>query len=303
MGADEAEETGLDAEDFAGIDAANTIHTSFDFPTGVSLEEACARFYRIAGQFKEQRGSFPGVLIIDHVIALLPPETDLSAPVAMQSVSNALRQLQHVLDCLIVTLGHTNKNGEYLGSVMQRAGWDRAIRIEKEGEGGESAKHTIHINKWRDGLPGGMSRTFWLVTRKLGKTPRGKVTTSAVVHFGESRGRFPAVVDDSEADARLSEATRMASFDEYPEYLADYMRRQIAGAGDGVNGTTFLSDDLRTDTADALDHFAQRKQIRDPAKLLNQRRGQLARALSNLEKKAVVRLEVIAGKQTLVHML
>jgi hypothetical protein len=51
----------------------------------------------------------------------------------------------------------------------------------------------------------GVSKSFWLVTRELGRTPRGKIATSAVVSFEKPRGRFPRVddKDELEAEARL----------------------------------------------------------------------------------------------------
>ena len=67
------------------------------------------------------------------------------------------------------------------------SGLDGTTQLE-----GEGAKHTVHSNKWRDGLPGGVSKSFWLVTRELGQTPRGKIATSAVVSFEKPRGRFPS---------------------------------------------------------------------------------------------------------------
>ena len=54
-------------------------------------------------------------------------------------------------------------------------------------------------------MPGGVSKSFWRVPRELGRTPRGKIATSAVVSFEKPRGRFPRVddKDELEAEARL----------------------------------------------------------------------------------------------------
>ncbi|MGH7969400.1 MAG: AAA family ATPase, partial [Limisphaerales bacterium] len=166
----EAKAMGLDARDFATPDAADTIHTNFEFPFDAkSARAACARFYRIACDFKNRYGEFPGLVMIDHIVAMLPAGTDLNDAVAMKVVYNALGDLQRVLGCLIVVIGHTNKTDGYLGSVIQRAAWTRSIRIEKKGSG-EAAVHCIHNDKIRDGLSGGSSNTFRLVTRSIGTT-------------------------------------------------------------------------------------------------------------------------------------
>lgn len=59
-----------------------------------------------------------------------------------------------------------------------------------------------------------MSKSFWLVTRELGQTPRGKIATSAVVSFEKPRG------------VSLVVATRLAQFDSLVDDLADYMSRE-----------------------------------------------------------------------------
>jgi|tagenome__1003787_1003787.scaffolds.fasta_scaffold20137302_1 hypothetical protein len=97
--------------------------------------EACARFYRVACDFKELRGEYPGLIVVDHLVAMLPTGANLNDPVEMNAACKELRKLQEVLGCLFVVIGHTNKSDGYLGSVMQRAAWDRSLRIEKDGHG------------------------------------------------------------------------------------------------------------------------------------------------------------------------
>jgi hypothetical protein len=296
IGDAEAKATGLDPEDFVTRDAADTIHTSFDFPFDAkNSREACARFHRIACEFKELRGEFPGLMVVDHLVAMLPHGANLNDPVEMQNACAELRKLQQVLGCLIVVIGHVNKTDGYLGSVMQRAAWDRSLKIEKSGGSGEAAVHSIHDDKIRDGLAGGSSNTFRLVTRKIGTTPRGKDVTSAVVSFDTSFA-FPEVDDVEE---RILSG---AACDTLEEFIVEHMRREAEGS---ERPPVFTSVELREAIAPALDYFAPkgRAKVKDGAKLAEQRRKQFARAVAALEKSGRLSVEPTNGVQSILRLV
>lgn len=292
----EAKATGLDAEDFATPNESETIHTSFEFPFDAKTSrEACARFYRVACDFKQLRGEFPGLIVVDHLVAMLPTGANLNDPVEMNTACKELRKLQEVLGCLIVVIGHANKNDGYLGSVMQRAAWDRSLKIEKKGSG-EAAVHTIHDDKIRDGLAGGSSNTFRLVSRKIGKTPRGKEVTSAVVSFNTSFA-FPEVNDQEEQI--LSGA---AACDTLEDFIVQHMRRETEGS---ERPPVFTSVELREAITPALDHFAPkgRAKVKDASKLTEQRRKQFGRAVAALEKAGRLSVEPTNGVQSILRLV
>ena len=291
----EAKATGLDPEEFATPDESETIHTSFDFPFDVKTSrEACARFYRVACDFKELRGEFPGLIVVDHLVAMLPAGGNLNDPVEMNTACKELRKLQEVLGCLIVVIGHTNKSEGYLGSVMQRAAWDRSLKIEKQGQG-EGAVHKLHADKVRDGLAGGSSNTFRLVTRKIGKTPRGKEVTSAVVSFDASFA-FPEVDDNEERV--LSGA---AACETLEDFIVQHMRRETEGS---ERPPVFTSVELREAITPALDHFAPkgRTKVKDASRLGEQRRKQFGRAVAALEKSGRLNVEPTNGVQSILRL-
>jgi AAA domain len=188
MDKDEAKSLGQNSSHY-GI--ATAFDFTFEFPFGMEPENACARLYRLAVDFKLKNGSFPAIIGVDHMLALQPKN---AIGFDWQNVlSNELRVLKDVVGCTVVILIHENRAGGYFGAMAQRASWDRALHIVEEvkttGKKPEikktlTGRRFINDDKNRDGPKQGEVDSFTLVSRLLGHTPKNHAVSSAIVRFG-----------------------------------------------------------------------------------------------------------------------
>jgi hypothetical protein len=262
-----------------------------NFPIGMSSDKACARIYKIACEFKQRLGRFPALLALDHFGLLLEKGSSRSADEAVEPLYAELRKLAELLACTIWILVHTTKQGDtYSGSVTQEGAWDFAYKVEKTGTG-DDASHTILNKKQRDGIATASGSTFKLITRILGRTPKGLDYTSAFVSFK----RFGAVEVDDDSAGIIATALADGSVKTLDALVLRFLDAKGAGYSITVPRLTEL-------IGAAADRFRDRSKVRGEKpgrnkvaakKDGNARRMRVERAVGRLQTTGLITVELL----------
>ena len=240
------------------------------------------------------------MIVIDTVSASISPGNDREhAGPYMKS----LERISQATGANVTALHHPKKTGEALRGGGEFFGNGDAVILVSRDEKTRVGSVKASSEKFRIGDPSLVDFNYVLTPYKIGVDEDGE-DVNVILAVEHGRAEAMGAVSDDEADARL-ERWRFAKFEYLEDYVLDYMRQQVAGAGDEVTErTTFLSDQLREAVTPALDHFAPHTRKRAKGeKLAEQRRKQFARLLAGLVDQKRITVQRAQGRQSVVRLL
>jgi hypothetical protein len=255
---------------------------------------------KTANDAAEYFGMDVAMIIVDTVSASISPGNDREhAGLYMK----AMERISQATGAHVTALHHPTKTGDPLRGGGEFFGNGDAVILVSRDEKTKVGTIKASLEKFRIGDPALVDFNYELKPHKIGVDEDGEAI-NVILAVEHRRAEAMGAVSDDEADARL-ERFQLLKYENLEDYVLDYMRQQVAGAGDEVTErTTFLSDELREAVTPALDHFAPhtRKSAKGE-KLTEQRRKQFARLLAGLVDQKRVTVQRAQGRQSVVRLL
>lgn len=176
----------------------------------------------------------PSIIIIDTMSASF--EGDDSSQQDIAKMMRNLKTLSDALECLVVFVHHTTKDGaSYRGSGVLFANVDAVLELVSEGEGSER-RQWVTQKKHREGEDGKSYPFALVISEPLAHKPNGKPITSCTVeHIAHEGGRTIQKKDKRSTGGAFETSENYGTARKYLSLIQDM---------DGLEGGDFTEEDV-----------------------------------------------------------